>query len=384
MYSGAKLTIHDAPEILENGEKNLVILGQNDLKDFLIIPKNSPAFSENLTSTRFAPEIISLDERIHSLHKKLNLTAMLKATNYDAEFSKFMDAPQSYNPVFEYNFPNDDKSREIAEQIADIKNDISTLSDKNFIKIFGEKLTELEDRFGLLEAYKSENPEKIFHYNMRLFGAFDEKLLEQATAKILKNSRMDTAKNKEILGRILTQDEIIRETEKFFEKNNISPVSIEISSTTISRMAAAYKGGQAHINLREGAEIREKELPAILAHEIGVHLKRYQTGVKNELHIFRDGFGYYLTDEEGLAVYNSLAFLPDGYEKNEMFFKYYLISQLDEMSFSQSVQLLQSIYPTNSLEKIFMQVSRLKRGIIHTENSGNPGNTYWKDKIYLD
>lgn len=136
--------------------------------------------------------------------------------------------------------------------------------------------------------------------------------------------------------------------------------------------------------MREGAEIREKELPAILAHEIGVHLKRYQSGAKNELHIFRDGFGYYLTDEEGLAVYNSLAFLPDGYEKNEMFFKYYLISQLDEMSFSQSVQLLQSIYPTNSLEKIFMQVSRLKRGIIHTENSGKPGNAYWKDKIYLD
>lgn len=67
-----------------------------------------------------------------------------------------------------------------------------------------------------------------------------------------------------------------------------------------------------------------------------------------------------------------------------MYFKYYLLAQIDTLSFVQSVQLVQSIQPTLSLEKAFLQVSRLKRGVIHTENPHAKGNSYWKDKIYLD
>lgn len=67
-----------------------------------------------------------------------------------------------------------------------------------------------------------------------------------------------------------------------------------------------------------------------------------------------------------------------------MYFKYYLLAQIDTLSFVQSVQLVQSIQPTLSLEKAFLQVSRLKRGVIHTENTDAKGNSYWKDKIYLD
>lgn len=385
LHSGARFTFLKSPDILENSsEKNTIILGLRDLSDFLILPKISPAFSVEATSTRFSPEIISLDEKLHSLSKNVNLSAMLKATNYDAEFSKFMESHQQYNPVFEYNFPSEEKLGEITERISEIKQNISELSEKNFIKIFTDKLSEIENRVGLVIAYKNEDSEKIFYYNSRLFGTFQPKLLEQATKKILQNARHDAEKDKQILGRILSQEEIIQEIEKFFEKNAITPIPVQISSTTFSRMAAAYKNGQAHINLREWAEIRERELPAILAHEVGTHVRRYQAGVKNELHIFRSGTGNYLSDEEWLAVYNSLKYLPEWYEKNAMYFNYYLISQIDTLSFSQSVQLLQSVYPAYSLEKIFNQVTRFKRGIIHTENSLNRGNSYWKDKIYLD
>lgn len=76
--------------------------------------------------------------------------------------------------------------------------------------------------------------------------------------------------------------------------------------------------------------------------------------------------------------------MPEGYEKNAMYLKYYLLSQIDTLSFVQSVALIQSVYPHNSLERTFAQVTRFKRGIIHTETSNTRGTTYQKDKIYLD
>jgi protein of hypothetical function DUF1704 len=149
-------------------------------------------------------------------------------------------------------------------------------------------------------------------------------------------------------------------------------------------MAVAYKKNGVHINISVNAKIAKNELPAILEHELGVHLRRYLAGKTSGLKIFETGVGYYLRDEEGLAVYKSFQKLPDNYEKNAMFFNYYLVAHADELSFSQLVGLLRSIYPERSLEKIFSSASRFKRGIQNTSVSGIPGNSYQKDKIYLD
>lgn len=238
-------------------------------------------------STRFAPEIVSIDEKLHALSKKLNISAMLKPQNYDAELSKFLEYPQQYNPVFEYNFPDEEKISDIKARIAEIENDISKLSQTNFAKIFTEKLREMQDRMSLVLACKNSDYEEIYQANERLFGAFNPQLLDISTKKVLENARTDHDAKEKLLGHKLSHEEIIAETEKYFAKNNITPVPIEISTTTMSRMAAAYKGDSAHVNLRSDAVIFAKELPAILAHEIGIHLRRYQNGLKNELKIFR-------------------------------------------------------------------------------------------------
>lgn len=149
-------------------------------------------------------------------------------------------------------------------------------------------------------------------------------------------------------------------------------------------MAVAYKKNGVHINISANAKIAKNELPAILEHELGVHLQRYLAGKKTGLKIFETGVGYYLRDEEGLAVYKSFQRLPDNYEKNAMFFNYYLVAHADGLSFSQLVGLLRSIYPERPWEKIFSSASRFKRGIQNTSVSGVSGTAYQKDKIYLD
>ncbi len=51
-----------------------------------------------------------------------------------------------------------------------------------------------------------------------------------------------------------------------------------------------------------------------------------------------------------------------------MYHKYYLLFQADKLSFAQTASLVQSLYPSDSIEKIFSRTYRLKRGIVHTGN----------------
>lgn len=241
----------------------------------------------------------------------------------------------------------------------------------------------MQDRLGLLRAYQNEDAEKIMMYNEHLFGVFDPRLLSIATKKVLEQTAMPAGKQEKLLGKALSLDEVMEKVEAYLKEHSIENVPIEISHTTFSRMAVAYKKDAVKINIAARAVIREKEIDAILAHELGTHLQRFLAGQKTGLNIFRYGTGYYLSDEEGLAIYNSLRLLPEGYEKNAMYIKYYLLSQADERNFAQTATLIQSLYPQYSIETVFAQTVRLKRGIIHTERDGG-GTTYQKDKIYLD
>lgn len=67
-----------------------------------------------------------------------------------------------------------------------------------------------------------------------------------------------------------------------------------------------------------------------------------------------------------------------------MHIKYYLVATVDTLSFSDTVELLISLYPGKPIESIFAAAVRLKRGITHSGVRGVVGTTYWKDKIYLD
>lgn len=258
------------------------------------------------------------------------------------------------------------------------------VGERQLCQLYREKLDEISDRMALIEAYRTENHTDIDRYNIRLFGEFDSFLIEQSTKKILELPHVSEEKQQKILGRILSLDDIIAEVESYFTQEKLNPVPIRVSSNTFSRLAVAYKKGSATIKISQDALVREGEIRAILEHEVGTHLRRYLAGIATGLHLFSDGTGYYIRDEEGLAVYNSLHHLPLGYEKNAMYHKYYLLSQVDTLSFSQTVALLHSVQSSKSHERLFSNATRLKRGIIDTSISGQVGTTYRKDKIYLD
>lgn len=370
LQNGTRLTISPATEQTEElHEKNLVIVGKNDLKDVLIAPIVLEK-TEEIIKEKYSFQVKNVDAKMHDLSRKLNISAILKPTNYSVELHKFLENPNEYNPSFEYRFPTEEKFAEIDILIEDLKQELSHLTDEDeiFRPIYAEKLQEIEERKNLILAYKKADYENIFHYNQRLFGTFRSDLLAAASEKVFEKAKRQS-RNTRLLGKILTLDEIQEEIRAYLLKLRIDSVPVVISETTFSRMAVAYKKNSVQINLSARAIIREKELQSILSHEIGVHLRRYLAGLKTGLKIFETGVGYYLHDEEGLAVYQSTLHVPEDYEKNAIFYNYYLLSVADEISFSRLVAIMRSMFPERSWQKIFSGATRMKRGMMDTSVS---------------
>ena len=102
------------------------------------------------------------------------------------------------------------------------------------------------------------------------------------------------------------------------------------------------------------------------------------------MRILKHGTGFYLEDEEGLAIYNSLRYLPINYEKNDMYIKYYLASLAHDYDFSQLAKRISEIYPEKDYSALFFDCLRLKKGIENTALYGQIWLSFRKDIIYLN
>lgn len=69
-------------------------------------------------------------------------------------------------------------------------------------------------------------------------------------------------------------------------------------------------GKSCKLNISPNLILTEQQLKALLAHEVDIHLVRYLNGKKSGWNIFKSGTGYYLKDEEGLAIWNARQVSP--------------------------------------------------------------------------
>lgn len=384
VVTDTQVSIHINNYSVSDTQNNTIILWKDILKDYLISPTLHIPQTSLMANEKWTKDLLEYDDEVYRASKKVNLSSLLKPSNYFVTLDEFIKSPWWYNPVFEYHFPS-------TEKILTLKEDLKHLFERGYnlkqkgspiAELYIEKLTEIENKVFLIEAYKDENYEKIVRYNELLFWKTDTNLSILSKEKVLQvqnNPKVDTF----TLGRVLALDEIASHIHRYFENHDIPKIPITIESWNLSRMSVSY-GKTVKIHISRSAVIRENEIGAILSHEIGTHFRRYLNGKETELKLFQFGTGYYLSDEEGFAIYRSFKHLPEWYEKNAMYLKYYLLSVADMLSFSETIDLIRSLYPEKSNESIFSDAVRLKRGISHSEIRWVHGTTYQKDKIYLD
>jgi len=75
--------------------------------------------------------------------------------------------------------------------------------------------------------------------------------------------------------------------------------------------------------------------------------------------------------------------LPQEYEKESMYKKYYLVKEAENHDFKKTFELLKFIYPDKEMERLFKGALRIKKGIEQTSIK-HTGTIFMKDKIYLE
>ncbi|PID83947.1 hypothetical protein CSB09_03465 [Candidatus Gracilibacteria bacterium] len=364
-------------------EKQTIILGQDSLKNCLIDPRRVSYITPK--PAKWSDPLLNLDKNISNLGKKISISRVLRPINYFQEQDNFLADPFYYNPNFEYKRYTPKQIEIFKEGIKKVHEQLQerNIQSEPLFPLYEEKLREIEERLFFIEAYQMQDYPKMQQANRYLFGAFDEENLALSKKITFSHKKSGPKERKAMLGKILTIDEIMQHIHNYFKKYTIQEIPIKISTHTLSRIAISYKKEQPIINISHMASIREKEMQAILDHEIGTHLRRYLAGEKEGLDLLKKGTGYYISDEEGFAIYNSLLSLPEKYQKNTMYLNYFILTQIDTLSFVESAGLIKSIFPHKNFAEIFTHTLRLKRGICDG-SAKTPGTTYWKDKIYVD
>ena len=376
--------IIDNIKFKENNKlKNTVTIWTIELENFIIVPKKKDIKDFYIWNKEkiidWEQQILEeLDNDLDKVSKKLNISRVVKPINYMEELDNFITWYWNYNPKFQYKYPSDKKLEDIENILLNLKEkyfDIKTEYKSWLIKLFDEKYKELEYKLKLIKAYKKQDFKLIWKYNKLLYGNIEKELLIESKTKM----NPFAEKN---LWRLLSINEIYKKVRKYLNNKWLFNIKIVIQTALPSRILVK-RWDPIIVNISQSAEIYEKEINMILAHEIDVHVVRYINWKTSWWKILQSWTWFYLKDEEWLAIWNSFIYLPKNYEKNAMYEKYFLISQAEKADFVNLTNIIKWLYPTEWLLKIFRRTIRFKRWIQNTAFKWE-WTAYYKDKIYLD
>ncbi|MEI7558140.1 MAG: hypothetical protein WCJ45_04920 [bacterium] len=159
--------------ILESLADNKIILGNKTASYYLVKPIHKTFATVDIIDPKYIQpleiaELHIIDQKVEKLNKRLNLSSRLRPLNYFSELDKFITLHGKYNPIFKYKRPEESKLLQTKDEIFKLQEQLSKLTSP-FIKLFLEKLEELELRRNLILAYSRQDFELIALYNDKIF-----------------------------------------------------------------------------------------------------------------------------------------------------------------------------------------------------------------------
>lgn len=360
-----------------------IVLWRNAIKRLYIKPldkvttKTDFISPKNLISSEL-DQLHVLDQQVEKLWRRVNMSKILRPTNFLEELDQFITYNGNYNPIFKYKRPTDKKleiTNTMATSLLEQYFGSSGLQ-STFAQLFKKKIEEVIVKNELIRAYKNQDFEMIYKGNLELFGEFDEALVKMSREKLF-----DFEWDRKHLGKILSHTQIVTTTRNFLKDEWFTSIDILFDSNIMGRMAVR-RWEKITIKISSDAIFRKKELLATLAHEVSVHVRRHKNWYATGRKLLKNWTAWYISTEEWLAIHASLEHMPDEYERIGMYQKYFTSSIADQKTFSE----LASIIFTQTNKTLlwsFKGVLRMKNGIIDTSIK-KEWTTYLKWKIYLD
>lgn len=325
-----------------------------------------------------------VDDQLLELTKKLNLLKYLTPTNVVTERERFVKMKGNYDPQFSYNFPKEEEIHSWIQTLGDMKKtyfDGKTYTNK-IATLLLDKIEENILIANAILAYSEQDFENITKYNTLLYWAFDQNILQQAE-KILQSYQEPKS---EIRWDILTGNEIQQYILDYLQKRAIADIKVIPSMQSSAKFTISFGKDICYLSYSPQMKMRRHILAADLIHEVDTHYTRYANGKKTWRHILTFGTQQYLTDEEGLALYNVYEYyktLYPAFQKIGIYQKYLLLHYSQWASFREVATYIQDKKRTENLNTIFTMVFRCKQGIQDTSVK-NQGNIFLKNKLYAD
>lgn len=344
-----------------------IVLGRNDLKDFIIDIKKSERPSEqdkiiNIISNKPFNKIEELDETLNEITKKVVVLPTIRPINLIEEKEKFFEKKYKYNPIFFYK-PlkfNPDIILDKLEELRPPENNIGEL--------YRNKINELKKTVNLVN-YIGNDPENFTRNSIQLYGDISQEKVDLSKRVIDKYLIRRKIFNPD---EILKIDQVVKEIQNFLDEYQIKSDIIITDEIGRTKMSVSVKKGKIFLN--KNYRWDEERLKGSIAHELLTHLVRLKNGKTQDFKIFSIGTCKYFKTEEGIATlmkYTSrkdmLMFTP---ALNYLSIDFALKNDFKNVF----TNLLNYLKPVDAWNFTY----RVKRGIKFTENHG----AFTKDQYF--
>ncbi len=310
--------------------------------------------------------MIELEKKYWDLQQSLDLFEYLTPLNLLTEKKRFflsLKENSRYNPIFKYNKIRYERKHalSILEGLArEFENTDSTLScfyleliedDTDWINNLCEKRT--TDFCGWISNLYGKPEDSLYKQALDIIGSLE---LENVNETSISSTEM----------RAKVADRL--------RQSNITDWNVEIKDSSARIFVNPVTKT---IGIRKEATFSSREIDRLMAHEIGIHVRRYENGSRQRYLLFRKGFPNYMSTEEGLAILseskNDLLSSKDLAKYCARLIASYLCFSCDFWD------LFKSINTYLNVNDSFDVVARVKRGLVHTEQFGG----FTKDQIYI-
>ncbi|NCP67194.1 DUF1704 domain-containing protein [bacterium] len=345
-------------------EADLILAGKY-LTDFYI-DANKKFEQKNLaeTSTASVDErmLRNIDKKVCEIDSQIKLLSYINPRNINEQKALFL-ANSGFSPRFSY--------KELDLDFSHMRNDLKKIPVVNhaLYPLYNAKIKELEYKLMMLEARGSSEYSDL---SQKVFGTVTRHLYQEALKFIRLNepnlapdssAELDTKRAVEIL-------------KDFLVEHNLGHWQIKILEDSVADIQVTKREA---ILVKKGAKFTSNRLKALLVHEIGTHVFRYENGKTQPLRILERGTANYLRTEEGLAVWNQnqlgLAlgdkFLTPGYQIVALY-------MAQKMGFHDLFNYLKSTFDLSD-ELAWKLSLKSKRGYDNSEAKG----AFTKDALYF-
>ncbi len=352
-----------------SNEKYKMLIGQRDLRNFLIDPNKhmtavkseKPASSIPYIAKIFTDtDLEKIDQELYEIDSKIKLLNHLRPLNLKEEHTKFLVDPK-YNPQFEY--------KELSFDPNNLYNRLKRIEfpDTPIGLLWQKKADEIQRKIELMESRTADH---FTSKSIHLYGAPDEELLKIALEEIkhMPNSFPDP-------GKILPIKEVKKIFEQAIEDYGLKGWSVKIKDEMVSD---AIAGKSNTILIRSDARFTKDRLKGTVAHELETHAFTAMNGALQPYKIFQRGLADYLMTEEGLAVYNQ-----DQTESSETIKKYWPASSVIGIYTAMHgsfVDVYEEIMKHDfGADRAWQVALKAKRGLADTSKPG----AFTKDFVYF-